>query len=273
MGTAFSKVLWEDMTAGEFARAVRKSAGVCLLPMGVIEKHGEHLPLGTDLFTVRHVAEEAAKREYAVVFPPYYFGQINEARHQPGTVALRFRLLMDLLREACGEIARNGFPKIILCNGHGGNIEFTRFFCQCALEEDHGYSLYAPPINPSGLERDEELRGLHTDKYDGHAGEWETSEVLAIHPDKTRMGDDIPARGLPLKGLGHLEGAYSGIWWYALHPEHYAGQGRLGSAEKGRIFLRKRIEYLARVIRAVKRDRAVPGLEREFHNRARKPVK
>ena len=76
-------VHWEDLTAGDFRSAIQQSQGTCLLPFGILEKHGPHLPLGTDLLDVRYAALHAAEQEYAVVFPEYYFGQIFEARHEP----------------------------------------------------------------------------------------------------------------------------------------------------------------------------------------------
>ena len=78
---------WEELTAADFVTGIHQSQGVCLLPFGILEKHGPHLPLGTDLINARWVALHAAAEEYAVVFPPYYFGQIDEARHEPGTLA------------------------------------------------------------------------------------------------------------------------------------------------------------------------------------------
>src|SRR5581483_8202696 len=80
-------VHWEELTAGDFMKAIERSQGTCVLPFGILEKHGPHLPLGTDLLDVRYAALHAAEKEYAVVFPEYYFGQIFEARHQPGTIA------------------------------------------------------------------------------------------------------------------------------------------------------------------------------------------
>ena len=76
-------VHWEELTAPDFIRAITLSGGTCVLPFGIIEKHGPHLPLGTDLLDVRHAVLHAAEQEYSVVFPEYYFGQIFEARHQP----------------------------------------------------------------------------------------------------------------------------------------------------------------------------------------------
>ena len=78
---------WEELTAADFVQAIKRSQGTCLLPFGILEKHGAHLPLGTDLVNVRYLSLTAADQEYVVVFPEYYFGQIFEAKHQPGTVA------------------------------------------------------------------------------------------------------------------------------------------------------------------------------------------
>src|SRR5579871_1627876 len=86
-GQASLSPKWEELTGPDFVQAVHQSQGVCVLPFGIIEKHGPHLPLGADLLDVRFAVINAVKQEYAVVFPQYYFGQIFEAKHQPGTVA------------------------------------------------------------------------------------------------------------------------------------------------------------------------------------------
>src|SRR5206468_9421209 len=100
-------VHWEELTAADFRGGIQRSQGTCLLPFGIIEKHGPHLPLGTDLLDVRYAAERAAEKEYAVVFPAYYFGQIFEAKHEPGVLAYSARLQFDLLQETTDEMARN----------------------------------------------------------------------------------------------------------------------------------------------------------------------
>ena len=90
---------WEELTAPDFVQAIHQSQGVCLLPFGIIEKHGPHLPLGTDLIDVRFAVMNAVAQEYAVVFPEYYFGQIFEAQQQPGTVAYSLSTQLTLLQE------------------------------------------------------------------------------------------------------------------------------------------------------------------------------
>ena len=133
---------WDELVASDFPKALEKSSHTCILPIGILEKHGPHSPLGTDLIHVREWAAHAVKEEYAVVFPDYFYGQINEARHQPGTFALPSKVIWDLLEATCDEIARNGFDKIIILNGHGGNPEFLEFFMQSLLNKRHNYAVY-----------------------------------------------------------------------------------------------------------------------------------
>jgi creatinine amidohydrolase len=66
-------VHWEELTAPDFVKAIERSQGTCVLPFGILEKHGAHLPLGTDLLDVRYAVLHATEQEYAVVFPEYYF--------------------------------------------------------------------------------------------------------------------------------------------------------------------------------------------------------
>src|SRR5690242_16151087 len=99
LGQTKLSVKWEELTAEDFRQAIQQSKGTCLLPFGILEKHGPHLPLGTDLLNVRYAALHAASQEFAVVFPEYYFGQIFEAKHEPGTVAYSMELQLKLLQE------------------------------------------------------------------------------------------------------------------------------------------------------------------------------
>jgi creatinine amidohydrolase len=119
---------WEELTAADFVSAVQRANGTCVLPIGIIEKHGPSGPLGTDLINIRYTVQKAVQEEYAVVFPSYYFGQIFEAKHQPGTVAYSSELQMKLLSETVSEMGRNGCSKIVIANGHGGNNGLLQYF-------------------------------------------------------------------------------------------------------------------------------------------------
>src|SRR5256885_8878978 len=104
-------VKWEELTAADFRDAIQQSRGTCVLPFGILEKHGPHLPLGNDLLNVRYASLHAVEQEFAVVFPEYYFGQIFEARHEPGTIAYSAKLQLELLQETTDEMGRNGCRK------------------------------------------------------------------------------------------------------------------------------------------------------------------
>src|ERR1700680_936353 len=179
--TKFS-VRWEELTAADFRRAIEQSKGTCVLPFGILEKHGPQLPLGTDLLNVRYASLHAAEKEYAVVFPEYYFGQIFEAKHEPGTVAYSAELQLKLLQETTDEMARNGCKKIIIVNGHGGNENLLPFFAQSQLEKPHDYVVYVmgivepPPGGPA-----------KKTSVDMHAGESETSKMLVATPNLVHL--------------------------------------------------------------------------------------
>src|SRR5258707_6200419 len=133
---------WEELTAADFRQAIQQSKGTCLLPFGILEKHGPHLPLGTDLLNVRYAALHAAEQEYAIVFPEYYFGQIAEAKHEPGTMAYSRTMQLALLQETADEMARNGCKKVLIVNGHGGDRTLPPFFAQTQLDKPHDYVVY-----------------------------------------------------------------------------------------------------------------------------------
>ena len=86
---------WDEITASDWNNALTKSNKTCILPIGILEKHGPHVPVGSDLIRVREYALRATKKEYAVVFPDYFYGQINEAKHQPGVFALPERVVWE----------------------------------------------------------------------------------------------------------------------------------------------------------------------------------
>src|SRR5690349_20945702 len=165
-------VHWEELTAPDFVRAIHQAQGTCLLPFGILEKHGPHLPLGNDLINARAASLQAAAQEYAIVFPAYYFGQIFEARNEPGTIAYSASIQMQLLQETTDEMARNGCKRIVVVNGHGGNTSFLQYFAQAQLARPRDYVVYVY----GGRDRSQTGPPHKTPvATDMHAGESETS--------------------------------------------------------------------------------------------------
>lgn len=259
---------WEELTAGDFVQALGKSRNTCVLPFGIIEKHGPQLPLGTDLINVRWIAEHAVEQEYSVVFPAYYFGQIFEARHEPGTVAYSAKLQLELLQETTDEMGRNGCRKILIVNGHGGNNSLLPYFAQTQMSAKHDYVVYIYRHGAFPADRP----AMHS-KTDSHAGESETSHTLVSRPDLVHLDRAGTENGADRNRLDLPATVYTGIWWYAKFPDHYAGDGSVATKELGEFDMKAMATDVANAIRAIKADEVSPRLQDEFFGKTTDPVR
>ena len=260
-------VHWEELTAADFRDGIARAQGTCLLPFGILEKHGPHLPLGNDLLNVRYAALNAAQQEYAIVFPEYYFGQIFEARQQPGTVAYSARLQLEMLQETTDEMARNGCKKIIIVNGHVGNEHLLPYFAQSQLDQPHDYVVYVFD------QRSPESGGPpKKTSMDMHAGESETSKMMIARPDTVHQDRANKESGADQHHQSLPEDVYTGIWWYARFPNHYSGDGSAATKDLGQFQMNWWISTLVKTIQAVKADDASLKLQNEFYEKARHPL-
>jgi creatinine amidohydrolase len=262
---------WEELTAPDFTQALQASKGTCALPFGIIEKHGPAGPLGTDLINVRYTTTLAAKHEYTIIFPEYYFGQIAEARHQPGTVAYSAHLQLQLLQETVAEMARNGCRKVMIINGHGGNNALLQYFAQLQLDSPKDYVVYT--INGLGTGPNAPVAaGPSRPGVDGHAGEGEISNVMASRPELAHPERAAMESGADLNRLGLPDGVSTGIWWYAKFPNHYQGDSSGATAARGDAATKAAAERIANAIRAIKADDVSPRLQKEFFERSTQVV-
>ncbi len=259
---------WEELTAADFRDAIGQSKGVCILPFGILEKHGPHLPLGTDLLNVRYAVLRAVEQEYAVVFPQYYFGQIFEAKHEPGTIAYSRDLQLKMLQETTDEMARNGCKKVFIVNGHGGNESLIPYFAQSQLDQPHDYVVYAiigernraggPAKRSTGI--------------DYHAGENETANTMVSHPDLVHIDRAKQESGADQARVKLPEDIYTGIWWYARFPDHYSGDGSVARKELGEWNMEGWVQSIVEGLRAIKADDASLKLQNEFYEKAKHPL-
>lgn len=259
---------WENLTSTELKRAA-SGERICVVNFSAIEYHGGHLPIGTDMLMGHRLACLAAEREPAVVFPPYYFGKVFEATHQPGAVAIKPSLLLTLARNVFDEIARNGFSKILLYNSHGGNTHFLNFLVQCALEEDASYTLYMNRhfIIPELAKEHDAICPIPSHE---HAGEIETSVMMALFPELVRE-DHLPHDpGQPRGKLDQLPDLATSVQWFSDFPDHYAGDATLASRAKGEKLVELYVRSLATQIAAVTSDATTPELITIFRNAARR---
>ena len=176
-------LLLAEATPAQLAARLRSSP-VLLLPIGTIEYHGDHAPLGLDGIKAESIARDAGERTGAVLAPTSWWA----ADGVPGEATLRLpaTVVAQLLEEALVQFASMGFRVIVLVNGHCG-LENSRVVRRVALSVMERATTTVLPIADY-----EVLLELGNDG--DHAGHWETSLLLAARPDLVHL-DAIPAEG------------------------------------------------------------------------------
>lgn len=267
---------WEDLTVEEFKEFLNESKGVAVIPIGCLEKHGYHIPLGTDMTIARVIAEKACEKEKALVVPIAPYGIISEAQHKIGTLSISSQLQYAILEELCDELARNGYYKIIILNGHGGANHFLRYFAQSRLERRHNYIVYV--INAhyrSDKQYQEFINNINKEplRGSGHADLMETSEMLYHQQDRCHMDKVIFEQTQDMKRAEQAVnlGLFSAICWYGDHPEHISGDPIGASYEKGKYLTDLYVDNISKAIKYVKEDNTLWELTQEFYNKKEHP--
>ena len=165
----------DEMTSADVARLRRKP--VVLLPIGAVEQHGPHLPLGADILQPLAVLERVAEATGAVLAPAIPFGLVQTSRPFPGSVSVSFDGLRAYVRDVLADLVRNGFSRIVVVSGHAEGVHMAALRTAAKEVVDAGgaditvlsdYDLiYASEFAEEG---------------EGHAGKIETSRLLAQHP-------------------------------------------------------------------------------------------
>ncbi len=256
-------MLFEHLTSPDVKEAAKKDL-VAILPVGSIEVHGPHMPTGMDSLTVYDVAKLVAEKEEAVVLPPLHYAYVPENRHFPGTISLTAKTLLTVLEEVCDEIARNGFKKILIMNGHGGNNELLRVFLRDSLTKKRNYTLYAM-INP-WMPLPDLVAKLSEGREVGHACEIETSVGLYLFGDLIKMEN---VKAVAKVGSTNLpKGIETPVDWQAYAVQLYLGDPRLATEEKGKMIVDRFVDFLADAIRKIKHEADVPMILDDFYRRA-----
>lgn len=183
--------LWETMTVDEMRRVLRKTK-TAILPLGVTEQHGYHLPLCTDTLDAWELAKRISARTGAVVAPalPYSFS----GGDLPGTINVSPQVMSLMVQDIVSSIVQNGFKNIVIVLGHGGSENFS------ALKDAlHIYLRQNPHLTdvviafaPAWLFSKTWMKQFRNRDY--HAGRAETSLIMAFRPDlvKPRITQDPP---------------------------------------------------------------------------------
>lgn len=194
-----------------------------ILPVGALEAHGPHLPLGADQIQAEVTAMALAERVDALVAPTVPYGSAPAARRFPGTVSLSLAQLENHVEGVLTELARSGVRRILVLSGHGERGHMA------ALREAGEHAVRAHPSTRVVVLCDYdfvyEMRGKDSPASDGHAGLLETSRVLALAPHT--VGPSRPV--VEYRHSPFVPGTPSEKDW----PESVIGDTREASAELG----------------------------------------
>lgn len=260
---------WNQITSDELAH-MPKDETVILFPIGSIEVHGPHLPLGTDGLVIEKIAEMAAARQPpALVLPTLDYAYVNENTHFPGTVTLSAKTLISIVEEICDEVSRNGFKKIILLNGHGGNNEILRAVQRGLLrgKRDYVTYMYVEPWAPIRKEIEELAKGATIE----HACEIETSTALYLIGDLVKLDRVTHEASLGSTDVPGTVKTQVSFPSYCI--EGYVGDPRRATKEKGKILVEKWVEDVANLIKIAREDRKSPAVLKDYYQRANRWLK
>lgn len=252
------------MTSPEVA-ALDKQHGVVVLPIGAIEQHGPHLPLITDTLIATHALDATLAQlpeEVPVwALPPQSYGKSNEHINFAGTMTLSAETLTAVLQDIAASVARAGFRRLAFLNGHGGNVGLLNMVARDIRVATglmvfclHGIQYGKPPFEMSEQEW----------RFGLHAGETETSLILAMAPELVKMElaptsyPDFPEADTDLFFFGSASVAWLADDW---SETGVFGDGTLGTAEKGDALLQAAITNLTKLLTLISRFEVARGDE------------
>ncbi len=233
---------WEELSAPQIA-ALDRERTVVVLPIGSVEQHGRHLPVGTDTMLAQSLALAAAVRleGRAVVLPPPWYGFSAHHMRFAGTVTLKPATMMMLVEDVVASVVEHGFRRIAVVNGHGGNNGLIDVLASTLGNRFYGRARIAC-LTYFQLAREAiaELRESRPGGM-GHACEFETSMLQHVRPDLVAIG--AAAVTYPDAGSDYLTTDLLGgsaVRTYHdfgdLSPTGTLGDPSLASSEKGARF-------------------------------------
>lgn len=224
-----------------------------VLPVGATEQHGPHLVTGTDTFAVEHISRAAAALASdsgsIIVAPTLPFGSSDHHLAFGATMSLGTQTYYAVIRDLLASLITDGFRKILIVNGHGGNHEIIQLAAR-DLALIHPVQIGALSYwQPAQGQLDGAWAGKPGHPPPGHAGEFETSVVLHLRPD-------LPPKNPPSRSLDEIEALPPRVsgwrlerndWWQAI--DGYTDSPAAATAESGQRFVEIVVDALAGVMR------------------------
>lgn len=261
---------WQELPYSELVDR-SKECDIALLPLGAIERHGEHLPTGEDTYHAIGVLERVAEKTSAIILPPPWYGT-HPCHHwyNPGTIPLRDETFVNMIVDIVRGVSYAGYNKVIMFNSHGQEWAVPSAVHQLGLEGYFVIGLTLWEIIKEKLASKEILETFFV-----HAGEAETSVELYLHPelvDMERAHDEVPEGLIDRKWVaGPSTIVTKHIPWYAgtvSKPEYkYSKHGVFGyptkaTKEKGEKIVNAAVNWIVEFIEDIK-ERYPAGVKPE----------
>jgi creatinine amidohydrolase len=177
-------VRWEELSAPDIG-ALDRDGTVVVLPVGSVEQHGRHLPVGTDTllaYSVVLAASERSSLSVAVLPPPWYGFSAHHMRF-PGTVTLQPATMIALVEDIVASVVAHGFRRVLIVNGHGGNVGVIDVLAATLGERFYGSARIAG-LTYFELAREAIARLRRSARGGmGHACEFETAMMQHLRPE------------------------------------------------------------------------------------------
>jgi creatinine amidohydrolase len=248
---AMSEIDWSRLKAADIKGLAARDA-VVIVPVGSTEQHGPHLPTEVDTLIVREIARRAARQALSttpvVVTPTVWSGLAEHHMSLGGTLSLDFATFSSVLRCLCRSLVRQGFRRILLLNGHGGNVAaLTVVVNELAVELD------APIATATywHLARREFAEILEHQTTVRHACEAETSMLLTIAPELVDTSLAVQAIGPTSRELADVTGTDAAHRWrsFKARTDHgVIGDPSSARADKGENLLSAAAGAVAKLI-------------------------
>jgi creatinine amidohydrolase len=255
---------WEELSVPEID-ALDRANTVLILPVGSVEQHGRHLPLGTDTLLAHNLAVAAAAQlpGRVAVLPPPWYGFSGHHMRFAGTVTLQPETMLALMEDVAGSVVGHGFRYLLILNGHGGNNGLIDVAASKLGHRHYGAARIAA-LTYFQLARDA-IAALRESPAGGmgHACEFETAMMQHIRPELVAM--ERAATTYPDPGSSYLTtdllGSSRARTYHDfgdLSEAGVLGDPSLASAEKGAAFHRAVVEELIRFIEDFSRWKIPP---------------
>jgi creatinine amidohydrolase len=260
---------YQHYTWPEIKELVKRQP-VVVLPIGSVEDHGHHLPLDVDNFLITSICEEAAKRldGEMLLLPPIPYGFEEHHLDFPGTIDIGMEHLLHFVLDVTRSVARHGFSRILLADGHGSNMPILDLVARRTVLETE--ALCAAFIWPSlAREAIEKVRQSQKPGGMAHACELETSVYLYLDGSKVQMEKARKEIGMPPSRFIWMDlmSASPVVMmdvWSRFSKSGVVGDPTLASSEKGKVVFEAVVNGLVELVREFKSYER--GIRQDMHD-------